>query len=593
MSTGCPLRSCHTRPVGASSGAVLYEPDVPCPMPDGTILATDLYRPADDGRHPAVLQRTPYDKRQYPLTWPLLDPRKLAAAGYVVAIQDVRGRFGSGGEFVPYLDEAADGEATVRWLSRRPECDGTVGMYGMSYMGGVQWLAAATGAPALRAIAPATAPFDFDADHFHRDGALALGLLLTFLLAVIEPNRLARRPGGSAPAARIAELIDDVDRFDELAAALPLVPFEPLQRRDPELAEWLAKVVEHDAGPTPRWPLPARPRSDAVSVPALHIAGWHDVLLQADLDRFAEMREAGGTEEAQGRSRLAVGSWAHAAFLNGVGEVDFGVRASGAALDLRGDLSDLHRRWFDARLGAGDLSIDDEPPVSIFVMGENRWHDLDAWPPAGTAERRVHLHGGGVLADRAPGAEAPSPFALDPGNPVRTHGGAVLLPAGYLRGPVEQSVRERHPDVLLFASDPLERPLLVVGRVLLDAWVATSTPDSDIVARLCDVHPDGRSYNVVDGILRLRFREGPAAPRPMATDTLVRVSVDLWSTAHRFAAGHRLRLQVCASDFPRYDRCPGTGESSFTATRILPQRNVLLHDREHPSALILPVMEGW
>ena len=577
--------------MSATGGAVLYESDVPCPAADGTVLATDLYRPAGGGRHPAVLQRTPYDKRQYPLTWPLLDPRKLAAAGYLVAIQDVRGRFGSEGTFVPYLGEAADGEAAVRWLSEHPACDGTVGMYGMSYMAGVQWLAAGTGVPALRAIAPATAPFDFHSDHFYRGGALALGLLLTFLLAVIEPNRLARRPLGPELPGRLAELIDDIDRLDELAAALPLIPFEPLEKHDAELAAWLASVVEMDARPGPGsgTPLPARTRSDAVAVPALQIAGWHDVLLQADLDRFAEQRATAATEEARRRSRRVVGPWAHAAFLNGVGEVDFGVRASGAALDLRGDLTDLHRRWFDARLRGSDRSIDEEPPVRIFVMGENRWRDLEAWPPSNTAERRMHLHAGGGLAERAPGPGAPSPFALDPENPVRTRGGAVLLPAGYLRGPVEQALRERHPDVRLFTSDPLERPLLVLGRVTLEAWVATSTPDSDVVARLCDVNPDGRSYNVVDGILRLRFRESLATPRPMVPGTPVRISVDLWSTAHRFAAGHRLRLQVCASDFPRFDRCPGTGESSFAATRIEPQRNVVLHDAEHPSALLLPV----
>src|SRR4051794_37069700 len=186
--------------------AVLYEPDLACPAADGTVLATDVYRPADAGRHPAVLQRTPYDKRQHPLTWPLLDPRKLAAAGYVVAIQDVRGRFASGGDFVPYLHEATDGAAAVEWLARQAFCDGTVGMYGMSYIGGVQWLAAAEQPPALRALAPTTAPFDFHADHFHRGGALALGLLLPFLLAVIEPGRVLRRAPAGERAQRFVSL---------------------------------------------------------------------------------------------------------------------------------------------------------------------------------------------------------------------------------------------------------------------------------------------------------------------------------------------------------------------------------------------------
>jgi len=519
-------------------GAVLYEPDVPCVAPDGCVLATDVYRPAAGGRHPAVLQRTPYDKRQYPLTWPLLDPRKLAAAGYVVAIQDVRGRFASEGDFVPYLNEAEDGIAAIEWLSGQPYCDGSVGMYGMSYMGGVQWLAAQRRPPALRALAPATAPFDFQADHFRRGGALAVGLLLTFVLGVIAPNRVLRRGGD-----KFLELVDDMDRLTELARR----PVEAVERHDPLLAAWMERVIAGEG-------VPERPAS--AGVPALQIAGWHDVLLQPDLDRFADMRTAAATREARERTRLVVGPWAHAAFLNGVGEVDFGVRSSGAALDLRGDLTDLHRRWFDAQLRGA--SQDDEPPVKVFVMGANRWRDLDGWPPDVTT-RRLHLHSGGGLAERAPEPSEPSAFALDRDDPVPTLGGAILLPAGYLRGPVEQSLRERRPDVLTFTSEPLEAPLLVIGRVTLEAWVDAA---GDLVARLCDVDPGGRSFNVVDGIFRV------TEPG--------RAEVDLWSTAHRFEPGHRLRLQVCASDFPRYDL--GAGGP-----------NAVYHAPDRPSALLLPV----
>jgi predicted acyl esterase len=234
-------------------GVVLYEPDVTCLAPDGAALATDIYRPAGGGRHPAVLQRTPYDKRQYPLTWPLLDPRKLAAAGYVVAIQDVRGRFASEGDFVPYLNEAADGAAAIEWLARQPYCDGTVGMYGMSYMGGVQWLAAHRRPPALRAIAPATSPFDFEADHIRRGGALALGLLLTFVLAVIAPNRVLRRGGHG-----FIELVDDIDRLAELARR----PVAAVRRHDPELAAWMQRAIDGDG-------VPERPPSPGV--PALQV----------------------------------------------------------------------------------------------------------------------------------------------------------------------------------------------------------------------------------------------------------------------------------------------------------------------------------
>ncbi|MDP9325126.1 MAG: CocE/NonD family hydrolase, partial [Candidatus Dormibacteraeota bacterium] len=205
----------------------------------------------------------------------------------------------------------------------------------------------------------------------------------------------------------------------------------------------------------------------------------------------------------------------------------------------------------------------------------------------------LYLHAGvpGALSSQVPqGAAAPSAFWLDPDNPVPTRGGTLMMGQQYIRGPVDQVRTELRDDVLVFTSEPLAASLTVIGRVTLNAWVAAQTPDTDVVARLCDVHPDGRSFNVVDGILRLRFRDGLDRPTPLEPGEVYRVEVDLWSTAHAFLPGHRLRLHVTASDFPRYDRCPGTGQTSADATEILPQRNLLFHDVEHPSHLLLPVI---
>jgi uncharacterized protein len=285
-----------------------------------------------------------------------------------------------------------------------------------------------------------------------------------------------------------------------------------------------------------------------------------------------------------------VGPWSHGTFTAAVGELDFGVRAAGISLDLREDLTALHRRWFDQRLRGVDSGIDDEAPVRLFVMGRNRWQDAEDWPPPGRREEPWYLQPGGGLGPQPPGDGPPSStYRLDPDRPVRTRGGNLLLGGTYMRGPVEQGPTERHPDVLLFTSAPLERELEVIGPVRLVAWVASATPDTDLVARLCDVHPDGRSYNVVDGVRRLRFRESLRAPVDLPVGEPVQVEVDLWATAHVFAPGHRLRLHVCASDFPRYDRCAGTGESAGTAQRIVPQRNELFHGPEMASHLVLPV----
>jgi putative CocE/NonD family hydrolase len=272
-----------------------------------------------------------------------------------------------------------------------------------------------------------------------------------------------------------------------------------------------------------------------------------------------------------------------------------GFRSSPLMLDLRENLTGLQQRWFDARLRGKDTRIDDEPSVRIFVMGVNRWRNEQAWPPPAAVEQRWHLHGGagrddGGLGPATPAEAEASVFCLEPDDPVPTWGGALLMAGKYLRGPVDQARTESRPDVLLFTSEPLNDDLQVIGRLKLAAWVAADTADTDVVARLCDVHPNGRSYNVVDGIQRLRFREGLDQEKLLTPGEVYPVEVDLWSTAHVFLAGHRLRLQVCASDFPRYDRNPGTGQTSADVDHVVPQRNLIFHDAERPSHLVLPVV---
>lgn len=563
---------------------LIFERDVPCPMRDGTVLACDVWRPDDAERHPVLVQRTPYDKTFYPFTWPQLDPTKMAAAGYAVVIQDVRGRFASAGEWPgPYVADGLDGYDTVEWAASQPWSDGTVGMYGISYMGGAQWLAAAEAPPALRAISPVTSPYDLRIQHVHRGGALQLGLIATWTLASVGPNAVARRLAGTPELGpEIVALIDDMDAIDEWCRTLPLLPFPPIHARAGGFAPWFDSVISEDAPGTH----PGLSRHRDIRVPALQIAGWYDVLLQPDLDHFVEMRREGATPDARRLTRIVIGPWAHAAFTPVVGERDFGFRASQFFLDLREDFTMLERRWFDARLRGLDTGIDDEPPVKLFVMGANRWRTEDEWPLRRADPRRWYLHGDGSLSPRPPEPGGPLVFTLDPDDPVPTHGGNILMHPKHIRGPREQSAIEARPDVLVFTSPPLDRDLEVTGRVRFVGHVAAETADTDVVARVCDVSPDGRSFNVVDGIMRLRFR-GPE-PMPLTPGEVVEAEVDLWSTSYVFKRGHRVRVQVCASDFPRYDRCPGSGESSATAKRVLAQRNTLFCDPQRPSYVELP-----
>jgi putative CocE/NonD family hydrolase len=574
-----------------TTARVVLERGVAVPMRDGVVLRADVYRPDDADTHPVLVTRTPYDATMPFNAFSALDGPTMATRGYAVVIQDVRGRFASEGDYETYVAEAEDGYDTVQWAAEQSWSDGNVGMFGISYMAQCQLLAASKHPPALKAIAPIQSPDSTTGGDRYRSGAMSLGVLASWAVGAIVPAEVLRRAQKDPNLlAEFPRAIDDLDNLDEYMGRLPLVPFPPIDERAGGISPQFDMSVRYQFHPPIR-----RFKPSDIGVPALVMAGWHDLFLQPDLDLYTSLKEIAATDDARRLTRLVVGPWSHGMFNPTVGEVDMGFRASSLMLDLRENMTKLQQRWFDARLRGKDSRIDAEPPVRIFVMGVNRWRDEQAWPPPGATAQKWHLHGGpardsGGLGEPGPAESEPSEFRLDPDDPVPTHGGALLMAAKYIRGPVDQARTEARPDVLLFTSERLSQPLQVIGRVTLVAWVASQTADTDVVARLCDVHPDGRSYNLMDGILRLRFREGLDQEKLLTPGEVYRVEVDLWSTAHVFLAGHRLRLQVCASDFPRYDRNPGTGQTSADVDRVLPQSNLLFHDPSRPSHLVLPVV---
>lgn len=578
---------------------------VPTPMRDGTVLVSDVYRPDDEDAHPVLLMRTPYDRTFPQNTHHSIDLVAMTLRGYTCMVQDVRGRFASEGHYETYTSEADDGFDTIAWLTQQPWCDGNVGMFGTSYMAQAQWLAASQQPPALRALAPFQSPHSTTGGDRYRGGALQLGVLASWAMGAIAPAEVMRRAQADPSLwPEFLLVLDDADNLDEHMRRLPLVPWLPIDARAGGLSPQFDQTARYEFHP----PVPRFNPAD-IATPAMVFAGWYDVFLQPCLDLFCGVVTEGAGAETRALTRLVVGPWSHGMASSVVGELNFGIGASSILLDRKESYSKLLGRWFDARMRGRDTGIDDEPRVKVFVMGENRWRGLEAWPPPSQAQR-WHLHAGageapgaapatavaavgsaGRLALEAPADEAaPSVFWLDPDDPVPTRGGTLMLGQEYLRGPVDQLRTELRDDVLVFTSDPLETTLTVIGPVRLVAWVSAETPDTDVVARLCDVHPDGRSFNVVDGILRLRFREGLDREKPLEPGEVYRVELDLWSTAQAFLPGHRLRLHVTASDFPRYDRCPGTGQTSADATAILPQRNRLFHDAEHPTHLLLPIV---
>jgi hypothetical protein len=551
-----------------------------------------VYRPSKPGRYPVLVQRTPYNKEMWPLTAVTLDPVRAAAAGFVIVIQDVRGRWASdGGEFSPYRDEVADGTDTVGWASTLPYGNGRVGTYGVSYAGATAWHAA-VGAPAsLAAISATTAPNDFFTDHVWRGGAFLLGTLATWSLQAIGLSAVARAYAGT-PSFRpsLLRLADDIDEFDRWTGYRPLRAFPPARPEDSVLP-FFFEILAHPLRDGYARARSVSGRHGQVRAPALILAGWHDLLLAADLQHYRSMREQAATERARDGTRLVIGPWSHGMFLNVVGELDFGLRSSGAFLDLREDLTAVQLRWFSHWLSDETSGREpDGPRVRLFVQGVNRWRDADDWPLPGVTERRLHLRSGGGLSFEPPvDGEPPDTYAYDPEQPCPTRGGTLLMPRHYPAGPVDQTPLLHRPDVLCFTSAPLDRELEVIGHVRAVLYAATSARDTDWVVKLCRVDSGGRTLNVCDGILRASYRRSPSERELVEPGAVERYEVDLWATAIAFAPGERLRVLVTSSDFPRYDRNPNTGELGVEATASVPAFQRIFHDRNHPSHLVVPV----
>jgi uncharacterized protein len=564
-------------------------------MPDGLTLATDILRPQTTQPVPALLVRTPYGRDIGAAVDPV-DPLRLAEAGYAVVTQDVRGRYASEGTFRPFHDEPADGEATIAWLAEQPWCDGQVGMLGGSYVGATQWLAAGRTPPALKAFAPYVTAADYHEGWTYQGGAFQLGFLLRWTLGSLTLAHLPERPDPD-PA-----VIDAVQRaWSTIAAGYqrrPLAGITELDEVAPYYRDWLAHPARDD------WWTAVSPmqRYEAVVAPALNIGGWYDIFVGGTVANYRGLRDRGGSDAVRAGSRLIVGPWSHTNDSRVYPERSFGW---GADLDSL-DPTSLHLRFFDRWLRGTDNGLDAEPPVRLFVMGVDRWQDELDWPPPDAVETAWYLHsdgransaaGDGVLSPTPPGDdEAMDAYTSDPHDPVPSMGGATLLPggrAGWNDGPWDQAAAESRTDVLCYTSEPLRGPLGVIGSVGLELHAASSASDTDFTARLVDVHPDGRAEILTEGILRARYRLSLRDPHPLPRDELVELRIDLGPTANVFLPGHRIRVDIASSSFPRFDVNPQSGGDAASAAldELVVARNRVAHDRRHPSRLQLPVVD--
>ncbi|MET7772558.1 CocE/NonD family hydrolase [Nocardia sp. NPDC005366] len=572
----------------------LYEIDVRIPVRDGALLAANVWRPAE-GTAPTLLLRIPYGKdMESPLGDTIPNLTTVLEAGYAVVIQECRGTFRSEGEFRPHAADRTDGEDTIAWIAEQPWSDGAVGMTGTSYMGMAQWEAAVGAPAALKAIAPCFASLDkYRTPWYSTGGALSLSAV-TWWNAMMD----------AADAKRALERgIGTVDQLLELGRAV-LYP-EPLYdvlptAEVPILANygtWWNDLMAHPAHDEFWNAIDLRPELSKVGVPALHIGGWYDLFLGATVRGFVAARKEVGKEQARAEQRLIIGPWDHLSTGGVYPDRSFGPLATARALRL----TNLQIRFYDRWVRGDTTALDGVAPVKIFVMGIDQWRDEQDWPLPDTRWTDYQLTSGGrantstgdgVLTIEPTTKAERDVYLYDPRRPVPTTGGASLPTTPGFCGPVDQREVAGRNDVLCYATPVLDEAVEVTGPIRVTLFVSSSAADTDFTAKLVDVFPDGTALNLCDGILRARYRGGLDREEFMEPGTIYEVTIDMAATANVFLPGHRIRLDVSSSNFPRYDRNTNTGGviARESEEQMIPAVNRVHHGPEHPSRLVLPII---
>jgi len=515
---------------------------------DGVTLVADIYHPLRAGRAPAILVRVPYSKTLTNMIFGRTVGSMWAEHGYTAVIQGTRGRYESGGTHYPLRGERQDGLETLAWLARQPWFDGRLGMWGGSSFGQTQWVLADQANPGPSALMIWLASSSFH-DMFYPGGAFSLESALFWGLR-------SRSRDDDPP---------DPPVIDRGAAGWPLRDAD--QRAVGERVPFFQDLIRH-SGKDAYWSdVDSEDGPRRLKAPVLLMGGWFDPFLPVELQDFIRIRREAAPQVASA-TRLVIGPWAHAwapALPGGVEPRNFRIESLAPSV-----------AWFDQFLRPPEAAPRPFPTVRIFVMGANVWRDERQWPLERAKPTPYYLRSGGVLAPEPPVDEAPDSYLYDPQNPVPTHGGAILGPRA---GAARQNEIETRSDVLVYTTFPLAQDLEATGPVQLILHVSTTVPNTDFSGKLVDVHPDGAAYNVSDGILRRAYNADPAE-----------IALDLWPTSIVFLRGHRIRLEVSSSNFPRFDRNPNTGRDIATEARPVTAQQKIYHSRVMPSRLILPVV---
>ena len=565
----------------SAAPAVLVEHKVAMKTRDGVTLNADIYRPAGDGNFPVLLQRTPYNKDN------AADfARAAVARGFMVVVQDVRGRYTSEGEWYPFKHETDDGYDTVEWAAALPHSNGKVGMFGGSYVGATQMLTAIGHPPHLAGICPIVTASNYHSNWTYQGGAFEQWFdeSWTSGLAQDTLNRAIR----DRTNARVGDTVLPLDQYPVFNIDRGHSGTELTHALAPYFIDWLAHPNYDDYWK--QWSIEENYAN--IQVPALTVAAWYDLFQGGSLRNYMGIKAHAGNEAARNGQHLIVAIGGHSGSGRKVGEVDFGP-------DAPFDENAVTLDWYDY-LFSGKQNEFGGKPVHIFVMGENKWRDEDSWPLDRAKQTKYFLHsagkannasGDGALSTTAEHSEVPDTFVYDPGNPVPTVGGPLCCDSIHLEpGARDQKEVEARPDVLVYSTPPLEQDTEVTGPVTLNLYAKSSAVDTDFTAKLVDVWPNGLAQNLTEGILRAVYRESASAPTPIVPGQVYEYKIDVWSTSNVFLKGHRIRLEVSSSNFPRFDRNLNNGKNAADSSDYVKATNTILHDAEHPSTLLLPIV---
>ncbi len=564
---------------------VTIEHEVEAKMRDGVILRADIYRPRADGHFPVLLQRTPYDKNNN--GWGAASfGSKAAANGYVVILQDVRGRYSSDGDWYPFLHESDDGYDSVEWAAALPYSNGKVGMFGGSYVGATQMLAAIAHPPHLAGIYPTVTASNYHDGWTYQGGAFEQWFSESWTSGLAEDT--VRRA--------VTKTNNAMKGVEQLPlTSYPLFNFSPLSNAEltttlaPYFLDWLSHPNYDDYWK--RWSI--EEHFADITVPVLTEAAWYDIFLGGSLRNYMGIKAHGGSDAARQGQRLLIAIGGHAGGGRKVGDVDFG-----PAAELQD--KDITLEWYDFLFKGVQNRFAKDKPVNIFVMGANEWRQEDDWPVPQARKTKYFLHsagsansskGDGSLSAKPSAAEASDHYVYAPATPVPTVGGPLCCDPTHLpAGPRDQRELESRDDVLIYSTPVLDQDMEATGPVTLDLYAKSSAVDTDFTAKLVDVGPDGFAQNLTEGIVRARYRDSQEKPDFIKPGQIYKFTIDMWATSNVFRKGHILRLEVSSSNFPRFDRNLNTGDDAEHTRKYMPATNTIYHDAGHPSALTLAIV---